>query len=430
MNFIKSELELFAPQLIQTNILKTEEVAYNPVASIDNNSTIEFVSVGSGDTYRDLSSVYLRLVVKLENLKKQEPGTIHSTGVVNNLLHSLFRNVTVSLNNVPVTHADNNYHYKSYISTLLNYGKDSAKTHLPTSGWFVDTHNFDSLTENTGLRARVEWFKKGSIDLESEQIELYGKIHTDVFNISQLLLNNVDLKILLNLEKQAFFMINQKGAGEPQLKICEATMFMRHVTISPSVLLAHNNILSAKPAIYPYKRTEMKTFTLFPGVRSLNLDNIVTGQLPNVLIFTMVKSQAFNGARELNPFNFQHFNLQRFNICVNGTQIPSQPLEFDFKNSKKSMRGYNTLFTGTGYHYHDRGHQITKEMFDNGFFMLAFDLTADHHYDGEHNSPLKQGSIRIEGNFLDDLKESITCLVYLEYDSNISIDQARTVQIQ
>lgn len=434
MEFMKSELELFTPQPIQSNILRSEEVAYNPVASIDNNSTIEFVSLGSGDTYRDLSSVYLRLLVKLENLKKEEGAAAavqaKPVGVVNNLLHSIFRNCTVSLNNVPVTKADNNYHYKSYISSLLNYGQDSVKTHLKTSGWLIDNNNFDSLTENTGLKSRITWFQKDAGATESNQIELYGKIHTDVFNISRLLLNNVDLKVLLNMEKQSFFMMNGANAGEPQIKICEATMYMRHVTINPSVLLAHNNLLAVKPASYPFKRTEMKSFTLFPGIHSLNLDNVITGQLPNILIFTMVKSKGFNGSRDVNPLNFQHFNLQRFNICVNGVQIPSQPLEFDFSNERKSSRGYNTLFTGTGYHYHDGGHQITKQMFDNGYFLLAFDLTADHQYDGEHNSPLKQGSIRIEGRFEEALKESITCLVYSEFDSNITIDQSRTVQLQ
>lgn len=428
MEFMKSELELFSPSAIQTNILRSEEVAYNPVASIDNNTTIEFVSVGGSDTYRDLSSVYLRLIVKLQR-KKEEAAAKEpkKAGVVNNLLHSLFRNCVVSLNNVPVTKSDNNYHYKSYISTLLNYGQDSARTHLKSSGWELDDNKFDSLTENNGMKTRIDWFSKNN---ENGEIELYGKLHSDVFNVSRLLINNVDLKILLNLEKQSFFMMNSEADGEPQLKIMEATMYMRHITVNPSILLAHNNILSAKPVQYPFKRTEIKTFTLFPGVHSLNLDNVIIGQLPNILIFTMVKSKAFNGARECNPYNFEHFNLQRFNICVNGVQVPGQPLEFDFKNKHKGMRGYNTLFNGTGYNYYDGGHQITKNMFDNGYFMLAFDLTADHHYDGDHNSPLKQGNIRIEGRFGESLKESITCLVYAEFDSTITIDQTRTVQVQ
>lgn len=58
---MKSELDLFAKPAIQTNVIKSEEVAYRPISSIDNASVIEFVSLGHGDTYRDLSSIYLKL---------------------------------------------------------------------------------------------------------------------------------------------------------------------------------------------------------------------------------------------------------------------------------------------------------------------------------------------------------------------------------
>lgn len=144
----------------------------------------------------------------------------------------------------------------------------------------------------------------------------------------------------------------------------------------------------------------------------------------------MVTSKAYNGSRDKNPFNFQHFELQRFNLSVNGTQIPSQPLEFDFSNKQKgflSTRGYSTLFSGTGIHYYDKGHQITKDLYDNGNFMLAFDLTADRSYNSLCMNSLNHGNIRIEGRFSTQLKEAVTCLVYCEFDSVVKIDNNRVV---
>lgn len=108
----KSELDLFSQFPIQTAILGTSEVALKPVNALgDDPSVIEFVSLGHGDTYRDLSSVYLRLRVKL---MKKRPNSTHDNSVtdatkkskscvVNNLIHSLFRQVTVYLNGVPVS---------------------------------------------------------------------------------------------------------------------------------------------------------------------------------------------------------------------------------------------------------------------------------------------------------------------------------------
>jgi len=63
---MKSELDLFAAHPTQSSILRTEEVSYNPIPSLDGASSIEFVCLGNGETYRDLSSVYLRLVMQLK----------------------------------------------------------------------------------------------------------------------------------------------------------------------------------------------------------------------------------------------------------------------------------------------------------------------------------------------------------------------------
>lgn len=423
--FMKTELDLFTPQPIQSNILKTEEVAYNPIASLDNPSSIEFLAVGNGDTYRDLSSIYLRVIVQITNkIVKDEKGqSVESTsGVVNNLLHSLFRNCTIYLNNKSISQSDNNYHYRSYFEKILNYGKDAASTHLETTGWSLDSGDLDSF-EEAGLKKRIKQYKNGV------KVELMGKVHADMFNQSRLLLNNVDLKIIFNLEKADFYMMS-KPDDQSQIKILEATMYMNHITVNPNILIAHHRMLQKRNAIYPYKRVEVKSFTLFSGNHSLNLDNVVMGQLPNLLIFAMVTSKAYNGSRDKNPFNFQHFNLQRFNLSVNGTQIPSQPIEFDFSNKEKgilSTRGYSTLFSGTGIHYYDKGHQITKDLYDHGHFMLAFDLTADRSYNSLSANSLNHGNIRIEGRFSSQLKEAVTCLVYCEYDSVVKIDHNRLV---
>jgi hypothetical protein len=217
--------------------------------------------------------------------------------------------------------------------------------------------------------------------------------------------------------------------GGSSLKILEATMYMNHVTVNPSILLAHHTVLQSRKAIYPYKRVEVKTFTINPGNHSLAIDNVVIGQLPNLLVFAMVSNEAYSGTRNKNPFNFQHYNIQRFNLTVNGVQVPNQPLEFDFNSEKGiiSTRGYNSLFKGTGIHYYDKGHQIKKELYDNGYFLLAFDLTADHANNALCSNFQNRGVIRIEGRFGDALKEAITCLVYCEYDAVVEIDYQRNI---
>lgn len=64
-----SSLDLFQRQQIQTSIIKTEEICYKPLSSIDSRSSLEFAIAGLSDTYIDLSSATIRL--KLQILSKK-----------------------------------------------------------------------------------------------------------------------------------------------------------------------------------------------------------------------------------------------------------------------------------------------------------------------------------------------------------------------
>ena len=58
--------------------------------------------------------------------------------------------------------------------------------------------------------------------------------------------------------------------------------------------------------------------------------------------------------------------------------------------------------------------------------MLLFDLTPDLAASEGHTSPVESGNIRIELSFKEALKEAITCLLYLEYNT-VRVDSSRTV---
>ncbi|XP_034656776.1 uncharacterized protein LOC117894038 [Drosophila subobscura] len=313
----------------------------------------------------------------------------------------------------------------SYLQTILNYGSDASESHLATQGYYP---NYGKLISGQYVNTDGNILLK-NIFQNSNKVELFGKVHGDIFNQPKLLINNVDLRITFNIEKTAFYLMETDT--ESSLKILEAQLFMNHITINPSILLAHHHVLQTKNAIYPYSKVQVKSFTIYPGNNTLSIDNAVIGQLPNFLAFCMVKNKSYSGNRTLNPFNFDHFKIQRFNLMVNGVQVPSQALEFDFSNSEnaQSSRGYNMLFRSSGIRHYDRGLQITKEMFDKNSFILAFDLTADHHNSTVCSNLISQGSIRIEGRFSEPLTEAVTCLVYCEYDSMIDIDKHRNIRV-
>jgi len=60
-------------------------------------------------------------------------------------------------------------------------------------------------------------------------------------------------------------------------------------------------------------------------------------------------------------------------------------------------------------------------MYINGYFVLLFDLSADHNASDEHTSLSENDNIIIELKFDKALIDPFTCLPYLEYDSSIRI---------
>ena len=59
-------------------------------------------------------------------------------GVVNNLLHSLFKQVDVFLKEKQVTQATGTYAYRAYLETLLNYSPAAKKSQLMASLYYKD----------------------------------------------------------------------------------------------------------------------------------------------------------------------------------------------------------------------------------------------------------------------------------------------------
>lgn len=432
---MKSELDVFELPPLQTNVTAVEQVVYNPTTSLNNSTSIEFIIPGNGDTYKNLSSIYLRLLVQINektpaNITAEAKASAGKTGVVNNLLHSLFRQCTVTLNNVQVSQ-DNDYHYKAFFQTLLNYGKDASSTHLATTGWYLDENNLDSLiiTENPAHAIRNSWFESSAAGF-NKKVELYGKLHVDLFNQPRFLVNNVDIKITLNKEKSDFYMMEDNSFSS-DINILEANLFIEHVHVNPALLVAHHRMLEKSTAKYPYKRMTVRQYAINSGTSTLSLDNIVMGKKPNILLFAMLNNNAYCGTRNKNPFYFKNFGLQQFALYVDGKQVPSKPIVMQHSetNGNITSRAYNSLFSAMGINYFDKGHQITKKLFDSCYFMLAFDLTADHSYSSVCLNPVSHCSLRIEGSFNANLTEAITCLILCEFDAMVEIDKLGTVAV-
>ncbi|XP_052746989.1 uncharacterized protein F54H12.2-like [Bicyclus anynana] len=422
---VKSELDLFALPSTQTSIESGQWIHYNPISSLTDDGPIEFLVPGNGDDYIDLSHTLLHIKAKVQNTDGTNIAPTANVAPINNWLHSLFNQIDIYLNQKLVSPPNNTYGYRSYIETLLNYGQAAKKSHLTCGLWYKDTASkMDSCDDtNQGFSER-EQLARGS-----KTIEMIGHIHGDIFNQDKFLLNGVELRLKLVRSKDSFKLICPVLDSKFRVHISSASLIMRKVRINPSVLLAHEKVLSSTTAKYPITRAEVKVITIPSGVQGKMLDNVFLGQIPKRCIVGFVTNSAFNGSLNMNPFNFYNHGLNQFGLYVDGQTIPSKILAPNF-DDKTFINAYHTLFSGTGIHFLNDGNDISKEDYKNGFCLFAFDLTPDLSANSNsHWNLIKRGSVRFEVRFEKSLLTTLNCIVYAEFDNVIEINKNRDVNL-
>ena len=195
------------------------------------------------------------------------------------------------------------------------------------------------------------------------------------------------------------------------------------VKINPAILLAHAKSPSKTTAKYPLTRAEAKAVTMHSGIHGETLDNIILGQILKRIIIGFVNNKAFNGDRLLNPFKFEHFDINLICLYIDGVQVPSKPLEPDFKTNNLYVDAYPTLFSGTGIHFLNEGNRTSRESYPNGYCIFAFDLTPDIlANDCTHWNLIRHSSVRLDVRFDELLINTVNCIVYAEYDNILDID--------
>lgn len=352
---LKSELDLFSPLPVQRDIIKTETIVINSISNLMSPS-LEFLIPGT-ECYKDLNNVYIRLLVEMTAPETGDTKVAESGNtVVNNIAHSLFRQVTIYLNNTIVSGGEANYGYRTYLEKLLNYSTEAASTFMKTSGWYLDSGKIDSIiaTENPGLNQRCEWLTN------KKKVEIFARVHADIFNQNRYLLSNIDLCINMVKEKPEFYMMGA-DSNKCDLKILEANILIDQCYVNPSLIMAHEKLLDSNKFItYPYKRLQLRHYAIPTNQHTLCIESAVMGLIPNLLLFAMVSSDAFQGKRSSNPFNFQHFDINSIQLNVNGQCVPSRPLEMNFeKNSGRYAHAYYMLFKNLQLIRADKANMIT-----------------------------------------------------------------------
>ena len=105
-------------------------------ASSLDGSTIEFnLDKYDAANLWQIQETYVEATVQIVQQNGSLPATSSTVAPVNNVLHSLFESVRLTINDYLISTSSKYYPYKNYITTVLTYPSTVKNAQLVTQGW-------------------------------------------------------------------------------------------------------------------------------------------------------------------------------------------------------------------------------------------------------------------------------------------------------
>ena len=246
----------------------------------------------------------------------------------------------------------------------------------------------------------------------------------DICQQNRLILNGVEIRIRLWPAKDQFRILSKVDDADFKMVLEEATLKVCKVTPTPSLLLAHAAALKESNALYPYQKTQIKTFNIAAGQYSFNTGDLFQGNVPTHLVVAMVNSKAFSGDYTLNPYNMQNYKLNTLGVRLDDESLPGKPLQMNF-SAFNYISAYHMMFAGLNKAGEDWSNFINRADYPYGYAFFVFDLLPGDSKD--HTPNIEAANVTVEGTFDEPLSENATVIILAKFAAMLEISEARSV---
>ena len=232
------------------------------------------------------------------------------------------------------------------------------------------------------------------------------------------ILNGVSVNLML-LQSLNDFRLMRLGAKNYKLIISSAIWKVCYISVNPNMILAHDEALKISPAIYPFWRSDLRSFSVAKGSLNSMTDNIYHCKVPSKLVIAMVSNAGYSGEYNKNPFDFKHMNLNYLEVTVDGQPVPNRALTPNFEKGD-FVSSYLSLIDSN---YDSKSGIIIKLLeYDKGYTLFLFDIQSC--LSGHIMSKPIKGHIQLTMRFAKALSEYI---FYGKFPETLSIDHSRNL---
>lgn len=153
---------------------------------------------------------------------------------------------------------------------------------------------------NKGFLKRRQKFLNGKL------VQLQGKLHCDLFSMSHLMVNSTDISIVLKKNDPKFYLMGEQGNKIYTFKYEQCYLRIRCQVISPSVMVAIARVSEDYTYKYPIKRVVITSKVIAESATKISWPSVCQGILPRRVIIGFLKTEAFDGSCDYNPYNFEN----------------------------------------------------------------------------------------------------------------------------
>lgn len=419
----QENVALFQPRHVDTAIENVEWIEYRPVSQISRGAAIEFNVPGNGMNYIDLKKS--KILIKARILRGDGTKVVANdkVGFVNIPLYALFRQCDVSLQQTIISPGiSTNYPYKAIFDILMNHAEDAKESQCQSYLYYKDTPGQMDATDTTGA-LNVGLVERFSYTRNGNAVDLEGPLYIDIMQQDRLLLNGIQVNVKLYPSSDLFCLMN--GTEEQfRVDVTDAKLKVCAVKVNSGVIVGHSEALKVSPALYPFTKSEIRSYSVPKDLLQWSTDDLFAGNVPEKVIVALTDASGFSGSYSKNPFNFDNMNLNFMGFYIDGVSQPTVPFTPNYK-TEEYISPYLSLFQGSGSYMRDQGNYISRRDYPNGYAIYVFDLTSNHSEDVDSVS--KKGQTRLSLQFSEALPSTVSVIVYAQFAAMVRIDKARNV---
>ena len=410
-------------RIVESSINSKERIDVLPVnMGINHRLTdkyFEFRIPGTVGAFIDLTSLLIEMKLVLKQKDGSELPDTLNIGVVNGLSNTLFKSVSVFINDKMIE-SNPLFNYTSYLKMLMNINKDNLKS-FGKCGFFHDDANSgtvtktyipDTFTSSTNLENKL------LTDLRSQGIDICFPLLLDSTSLDMYLLDAVDLRIRLEMANNSWLLNSDQDLSQVNLNVEKAKLWVDRVIPHYNAMMALNQALNVKPIEYVFQKTLQKTYVVGSSENSIMIDQPFGMVIPEKMQMVIVNMNAFSGRGNLNGLYFDHGNLDSLYLTVNGNTVYNLQTNFPFNYSQPYFETLKSIGL-------TRDHMITHESFKAGRTVFSFNFV---HETVEETLPVESSAnLRITLTFKRNLTSPHTIILFAETTGLLTIDHNRVV---